>query len=531
MVVVTVYGAAHCPNMPHGWATGFHQLPRDIRGSAAMVEARRKILCIEDDRETAQLIGEELTERGFDVVIAHDGQEGFVAILKGIPDLVLCDLGLPVMTGFELLERLIEIAPRFVFPVEKVAVGSIDFNEELTVQVFTPCQGKIIDVFAKVGDEVKAGQTLFVIDSPDLLAADSALVAAAGVLELTSRNLERLKVLYQSRAVSQHDLEQAVSDQQTAEGALRSARDAVRIFGKSQQEVNRIVADRMADPRLIMPSPISGRVTGRNAAPGLLVQASETLPRTDATDSSGAGGPILATPPRVVAPDNSPAASLMRAPIDTSIASTRSRGLLPSAKGRPLFGPVPALPFKPAPLLAAPKDRNDLLSRKPSPVAGLALSIPLPAAPAASHGNAQGLARKPAMGADGILLRNAIGVVIGQRTVVPQAGAPLGIHPLPGAAVAGVSGEHGPATTAVGAPLAATTPKPGDGGVSARAADTRQAGHPDQALRASHIASIGGPAVGRTPVFRPAYSTGALGGSAKAVAGGISGANVRTRHP
>jgi DNA-binding NarL/FixJ family response regulator len=78
-----------------------------------MVEARKKILYVEDDRETAQLVGEELAERGFDVVVTHDGQEGFVSILKGVPDLVLCDVGLPVMSGFELLERLIEIAPRF----------------------------------------------------------------------------------------------------------------------------------------------------------------------------------------------------------------------------------------------------------------------------------------------------------------------------------------------------------------------------------------------------------------------------------
>jgi DNA-binding NarL/FixJ family response regulator len=87
-------------------------LARDIRGGAAMADVRKKVLCIEDDRETAQLITEELTERGFDVIAAHDGQEGFVSILKGIPDLVLCDVGVPVMSGFELLERLIELTPR-----------------------------------------------------------------------------------------------------------------------------------------------------------------------------------------------------------------------------------------------------------------------------------------------------------------------------------------------------------------------------------------------------------------------------------
>jgi DNA-binding NarL/FixJ family response regulator len=76
-----------------------------------MMEARKKILCIEDDRETAQLIVDELVERGFDVTVAHDGQQGFVAILKRIPDLVLCDIGIPIMSGFELLERLVELAP------------------------------------------------------------------------------------------------------------------------------------------------------------------------------------------------------------------------------------------------------------------------------------------------------------------------------------------------------------------------------------------------------------------------------------
>jgi membrane fusion protein, heavy metal efflux system len=158
------------------------------------------------------------------------------------------------------------------FPVEKEAVGSIDFNEDMETQVFTPYQGRIIALFAQIGDDVKKGQTLFTIDSPDLLAAESNLIAAAGVMELTTRNLARLQQLYTTRAVSQHDLEQAISDQQTAEGNLRAARDAVRIFGKSEAEIDKIIADRLADPTLVVPSPIDGRITARSAAPGLFVQ-------------------------------------------------------------------------------------------------------------------------------------------------------------------------------------------------------------------------------------------------------------------
>jgi membrane fusion protein, heavy metal efflux system len=162
------------------------------------------------------------------------------------------------------------------FPIEKEAVGSIDFNEDMSVQVFTPYQGRIIALFAKVGDDVKKGQTLFTIDSPDLLQAESTLIAAAGVLDLDSKNLDRLRDLYTTRAVSQHDVEQAASDEQTAEGNLRAARDAVRIFGKTDADIDRIVAQRLADPTLVVPSPITGRITARNAAPGLFVQPGST---------------------------------------------------------------------------------------------------------------------------------------------------------------------------------------------------------------------------------------------------------------
>jgi DNA-binding NarL/FixJ family response regulator len=77
-----------------------------------MADNRKKILCIDDDRETAALIAEELVDRGFELIVAHDGRVGFMAILQNMPDLVLCDINLPIMSGFEVLERLSALAPR-----------------------------------------------------------------------------------------------------------------------------------------------------------------------------------------------------------------------------------------------------------------------------------------------------------------------------------------------------------------------------------------------------------------------------------
>jgi membrane fusion protein, heavy metal efflux system len=168
----------------------------------------------------------------------------------------------------------IKIAPvgTFEFPVDKETVGSISFADDLSVQVFPSYQGKIIRCLAELGDQVKKGQPLYTIESPDLIQAESNLIGAAATLDLTSKELARAKELDGNSGVSQREYEQAVSDQQTAEGALKAARDAVRVFGKTDTEMDQMVASRKIDPALVVLSPISGEVTGFEGPPGFLVQ-------------------------------------------------------------------------------------------------------------------------------------------------------------------------------------------------------------------------------------------------------------------
>jgi cobalt-zinc-cadmium efflux system membrane fusion protein len=158
------------------------------------------------------------------------------------------------------------------FTLFKTAVGTIDFNEDLLVQVFSQYAGKILKADFNIGDDVKAGDTLFTIDSPDLLQAESALLAAAGVLELQKRTLARVTGLLKAGGSAQKDVDQSTSDEQTAEGNFKAARDAVRIFGKTDAEIDQIVDKRKVDSVLLVPSPISGRIVARSAAPGFLTQ-------------------------------------------------------------------------------------------------------------------------------------------------------------------------------------------------------------------------------------------------------------------
>jgi cobalt-zinc-cadmium efflux system membrane fusion protein len=163
----------------------------------------------------------------------------------------------------------IEPVGSYLFPVEKEAVGNIDYDEDLSVQVFPDYQGTIIATLVQLGAEVQIDQPLYTIKSPDLIQAESTLIGAAATFDLTNKELARVQGL---GGVAEREKEQAASDQQTAEGALKAARDAVRVFGKTDAEIDQIIATRKIDPALVVRSPIPGKVTSKNAQPGWLVQ-------------------------------------------------------------------------------------------------------------------------------------------------------------------------------------------------------------------------------------------------------------------
>ena len=166
----------------------------------------------------------------------------------------------------------IEATTLHKFASRKETVGYIDFNQDKLVQVFSPWQGRISQVVAKAGDEVKKGDTLFTLESPDLVQAKSTLISTASIVQLTGQALYRAKKLIETQANAQKDLDQAVSDQQAAEGNYKAARNALRVFGKTDAEMDSVIANRKTDGTLRITSPFTGRVTARNASVGMLVQ-------------------------------------------------------------------------------------------------------------------------------------------------------------------------------------------------------------------------------------------------------------------
>jgi two-component system cell cycle response regulator DivK len=65
-----------------------------------------RLLLVEDNEMNRDMLSRRLARKGFEVLIATDGQEGIDQTLKEKPDLILMDMSLPVVDGWEATRRL-----------------------------------------------------------------------------------------------------------------------------------------------------------------------------------------------------------------------------------------------------------------------------------------------------------------------------------------------------------------------------------------------------------------------------------------
>ena len=69
-------------------------------------EKRPIILCVEDEEQLRRDIADELIEAGYDVIEACNGEEALESLRRSRPDLILCDISMPGLSGYEVLNAL-----------------------------------------------------------------------------------------------------------------------------------------------------------------------------------------------------------------------------------------------------------------------------------------------------------------------------------------------------------------------------------------------------------------------------------------
>ena len=77
-----------------------------------MAEAR--ILVVDDEYLIRWTLEQNLTKEGYEVILAGSGEEALVKVGEEAPDIVLLDIKMPGMDGYEVLERIVKIDPGII---------------------------------------------------------------------------------------------------------------------------------------------------------------------------------------------------------------------------------------------------------------------------------------------------------------------------------------------------------------------------------------------------------------------------------
>lgn len=145
-----------------------------------------------------------------------------------------------------------------------VLPGIVESDPARTAAVLPPLAGRVLALEVALGDRVRRGQVLAVLDSPDLGQALDDDAKAADTLRLAEKNLERAEGQARIGAASQRDVDQAHSD-------LAQARDE---YTRTQARLRAIGAPAAGQRRpslLVVRAPLAGSITSLAIAPGSMI--------------------------------------------------------------------------------------------------------------------------------------------------------------------------------------------------------------------------------------------------------------------
>jgi membrane fusion protein, heavy metal efflux system len=182
--------------------------------------------------------------------------------------------------------EVVKVEP-YAFLNQRSAIGQITFNEDSSTPVLTPFSGRVTRLIAKVGDQVKRGDPLLEIDSPEqvppqneFIAAQSARNKARSQLNLAQIVEKRARDLYEGKAAPFKDLQQAEaqlaaaqSDMRSTETAFEAARIRLRILGHANAEISELEQKGAISRVTRITAPIDGTVISRKVGPGQHVKS------------------------------------------------------------------------------------------------------------------------------------------------------------------------------------------------------------------------------------------------------------------
>jgi membrane fusion protein, heavy metal efflux system len=146
--------------------------------------------------------------------------------------------------------------------------GKVAYGEDRYSRISSPVQGRVLEVRGRLGDLVKAGQVLLVIDSPDIAQAYSDFIKEESDLTYATRAYELAKDLYETKALALKDLKQAENDLIKAKAEFRRTKERLLSLRVPAAELDKPLDKQQITSRFEMRSPLSGTIVERTVTPG-----------------------------------------------------------------------------------------------------------------------------------------------------------------------------------------------------------------------------------------------------------------------
>jgi DNA-binding response OmpR family regulator len=138
----------------------------------------KKIVLVEDDQFLGGLMSAKLEKEGFAVVRVYDGEEAVKKIFEERPNLVLLDIILPAIDGFEVLKRLREDPQTAKIPV--IILTNLGAKEDIERGFQLGAQDYMIKAHFTPGEIVAKIKTVLGVSSPPVPAGPSSSTGASG---------------------------------------------------------------------------------------------------------------------------------------------------------------------------------------------------------------------------------------------------------------------------------------------------------------------------------------------------------------
>ena len=155
--------------------------------------------------------------------------------------------------------------------------GSIEVKQKLLARIGSPVQGRSIEINGELGDTVKQGDVLAVINSTELAKQQLAYIKSVQMVELKTKAYERAVLLFDADVVSEAQKLQRKTELSSAKADMEASKDQLFVMGMTVEEIEAITSETQIDAITNIVAKIDGKIIKKNVNVGQVVDPTEDI--------------------------------------------------------------------------------------------------------------------------------------------------------------------------------------------------------------------------------------------------------------